>query len=134
MQERGEIGHRPAGVDGEPGARPGVPREREERREPGAHWVEPSQQPGPDALGRTGLEVPTPVFGTAQPARGAPGVLRRAAYRLPEHRASRWVLLLAADRLDVLEHRARGAAWLVPALAALVLGYVVVARALPRRR
>lgn len=137
MQESAEIrerGSRPAAADVEVEARPGVPREREERPEPGAHWVEPSQQPGPDAIGRTGLAIPTPVFGTAQPARGASGALRRVAYRIPEHRASRWMLLLAADRLDVLEHRARRAGWLVPALAALAVGYVVVARALPRRR
>ena len=139
MEERGVIhagGSRPrgAGADEAVSSRPGVPREREERRDPGAHWVEPVQQHGPDTIGRTGLQIPTPVFGTAQPARGASGVLRRAAYRIPEHRASRWGLLLAADRLDVLERRARGAAWLVPALAAGAIGYALVARALARRR
>lgn len=139
MEEQGSIhpgGPRPPGVgaDGAAGSRPGVPRERQERRDPGAHWVEPAQQAGADALGRTGLAIRTPVFGTAQPARGASGALRRSAYRIPEHRASRWMLLLAADRLDVLEHRARSAGWLVPAVAALAIGYVVAARVLARRR
>ncbi len=139
MEERGGIhagGPRPhgAGADGALATRPGVPREREARREPGATRTEPAQQAGPDALGRTGLAVRTPVFGTAQPARGASGALRRVAYRIPEHRASRWMLLLAADRLDVLEHRARRAGWIVPGVAALAIGYLAVSRALARRR
>jgi hypothetical protein len=70
------------------------------------------------------------VFGTAQPARGVSGAIRRVAYRLPEHRAGRWALLLLADRVDVVEHRA---AWLVPAAVALGVGYAVVSRALVRR-
>jgi hypothetical protein len=46
----------------------------------------------------------TPVFGTAQPPRGPSGVLRRAAYRIPEHRALHWLLLVVADRVDVAQH------------------------------
>lgn len=137
MREEGEIVRAVppgAGTDRERAARPGVPREREEGRDPGAHWLEPEPQPGPDALGRTGLSIPTPVFGTAQPARGLPGAVRRAAYRIPEHRASRWLLLLAADRLDAAGHRARGAAWLAPAGLALVAGYLIARRALARGR
>jgi ferritin-like metal-binding protein YciE len=57
----------------------------------------------------------TPVYGTAQPTRGLSGAMRRAAYRIPEHVGSRWMLLMAADRVDVLEHRfpelARGEGW-----------------------
>jgi hypothetical protein len=98
--------------------------------DPGAHWDRPEQQRGVALLSRSGLREATPVFGTAQPARGLSGAMRRAAYRLPEHRAARWALLLAADRVDVLEHRA---AWLVPAALAAGLGYAVVARALGRR-
>lgn len=123
-----------AGADEALAKRPGVPRERVERWEPEADRIAPVQQPGPDTIGRTGLAIRTPVFGTAQPARGASGALRRAAYRIPEHRASRWVLLLAADRVDVLEHRLGGAAWLLPAVAALAVGYAVASRVLARRR
>jgi hypothetical protein len=47
----------------------------------------------------------TPVFGTAQPLHGLSGVLRRVAYSTRETRARHWMLLLAADRVDVLEHR-----------------------------
>jgi hypothetical protein len=47
--------------------------------------------------------------------RGLSGLVRRAAYRVPEHRTARWALLLAGDRLDVLEHRLGRDLWLVPA-------------------
>jgi hypothetical protein len=82
-------------------------------------------QPGPRAA--------TPVFGTAQPPRGLSGLVRRVAYRLPERRASRWALLLAGDRLDVLEHRLARTAWLLPAALGLAAGYRAVSRALARR-
>jgi hypothetical protein len=54
-----------------------------------------------------GVEVGrlTPVFGTAQPPRGLSGLVRRAAYRIPEHKAARWLLLMLGDRIDVWESR-----------------------------
>jgi hypothetical protein len=118
------------GSDAAREARPGVPRASPPAPHPGAHWERPEQQRGTALLARSGLHAATPVFGTAQPARGLAGVVRRAAYRVPEHRAGRWALLLAADRIDVLEHRA---AWLLPATVALALGYAVVSRAVGRR-
>jgi hypothetical protein len=126
---------RPAGygVDAAPEARPGVPRERRPVPDPGAHWERPEQQRGADTLSRSGLRAVTAVFGTAQPARGLSGAVRRAAYGVPEHRAARWALLFAADRIDVLEHRLARGAWLLPAAAALALGYAAVSRALDRR-
>lgn len=57
---------------------------------------------------RAALDAPTPVFGTAQPLRGPSGVVRHLAYRVPEHYARHWMLLMAADRLDVLEARLGG--------------------------
>lgn len=123
---------RAAGTDRDPVDRPGVPRERDEGWDPGARWPAPARQAGADSIGRSGPRVPTPVFGTAQPARGLSGAVRRAAYRIPEHRASRWLLLMAADRLDAAGHRARAAAWVVPAVAALCAGYLLVGRALRR--
>src|SRR5690606_6810186 len=59
-------------------------------------------------LHRAALDAPTPVFGTAQPPHGVSGALRRAAYRLPERRARHWLLLLLADRVDMLEDRVGG--------------------------
>ena len=73
-----------------------------------------------------------PAFGAALPARGLSGVVRRAAYRIPERRPARWVLLLAADRIDVLETRAARGWWVLPAAAALALSYVVASRLVRR--
>jgi hypothetical protein len=56
-------------------------------------------------LRRKGLDRLTPVYGTAQPPRGVSGLMRRLAYTRPEHEARHWALLLAADRVDVLEGR-----------------------------
>ncbi len=130
MPEKIWVGARPPGhgIDAAAGTRPGVPRERAPQGG-AAWWDRPPQQQGTGALSRQGLRAATPVFGTAQPPRRLSGVLRRAAYRLPEHRSGRWVLLLAGDRLDVLEHRLARAAWLVPAALAFAAGYALVARA-----
>lgn len=134
MAEQRREGARPSGhgIDAAPGTRPGVPREAVPGGG-GAWWDRPSQQRGTAALSRQGLRAATPVFGTAQPARRLSGLVRRFAYRIPEHRASRWALLLAGDRIDVLEHRLAGGLWVVPAALALAAGYAAVARALARR-
>jgi hypothetical protein len=45
----------------------------------------------------------TPVFGTSCPPRGLSGKIRDAAYKFSEGRLSHWMLLLLADRVDVVE-------------------------------
>lgn len=106
----GEAGAAPGATvpaaDVAPEDRPGTPREAEPDADPGAHWATPERQPvGRRHLTRAGLRDLTPVFGTAQPPRGLSGTMRGAAYRIPEHRARHWALLLAADRVDVIENR-----------------------------
>ena len=94
------------GVDLPPERRPGVPMDADPARAEGAHWQRPERQAGEERkLHRAGLDRPTPVFGTAQPPRGASGLLRRAAYEIPEHRARHWMVLMLADRVDVMEDR-----------------------------
>jgi hypothetical protein len=39
--------------------------------------------------------------------RGLSGLLRRAAYRIPDWKARHWLLLLFADRVDVVESKLR---------------------------
>jgi hypothetical protein len=93
-------------VDESPLDRPGIPAESSPP-EPlaSAHWITPERQTtAPEPLVGHGLEL-TPIFSTAIPAQGLSGVLRRAAYRIPDYRAGRWLLLLFADRVDVLEQR-----------------------------
>lgn len=45
----------------------------------------------------------TPVFGTSCPPTGISGKVRDAAYKLSEGRLSRWMALMAADRIDMVE-------------------------------
>lgn len=52
----------------------------------------------------------TPVFGTTCPPRGVSGLLRDFAYTLGEGRLERWMTLMLADRIDVLESRLEDAA------------------------
>jgi hypothetical protein len=70
----------------------------------------------------------TPVFGTTQPPRGLSGLIRRAGYRVPEHKAGRWMLLLLGDRVDVWESRLRRHRWTVLALVAAGLGGLLLRR------
>jgi threonine dehydrogenase-like Zn-dependent dehydrogenase len=72
----------------------------------------------------------TLVFGTAQPPHGLSGLVRRTAYRIPEHRARRWALLLLADRLDILEN-APGTR--LPLMLGVIGGVVAVTLMLRRR-
>jgi hypothetical protein len=87
-----------------------VPRELKPKVRGKAHWEEPERQPPPDVpvLKREGLEELTPAFGTAAPPKGLSGLLRAKAYAIPEHQVSHSLLLLVADRVDVLESRLLG--------------------------
>lgn len=93
------------GVDLRPEQRPGVPRDAPPHPLPGAHWTQPEQQPfDQSTLQRLGLTRHTAVFSTALPPRGLSGALRRIAHYIPDHRVSHWLLLLVADRVDVLQN------------------------------
>ena len=93
------------GVDLRPEDRPSVPKERFEPT--GAHWDFPERQPELTPREKsTEHKFVTPVFGTAQPLRGLSGAIRRFAYdTYSEGRLAHWLLLLAGDRVDVLESR-----------------------------
>ncbi len=88
--------------------RPGVPREK---RPPEAMTAPP--RPSPLREGEVEILVEptragrTPVFASVHPPRGLSGALRRTAYRLPDYRVRRWLLLLVADRVDAQESRVR---------------------------
>jgi len=45
----------------------------------------------------------TPLFGTAQPPKWLSGAIRRFAYKLPENDVRHWLMLLAADRVNMVE-------------------------------
>jgi hypothetical protein len=83
--------------------RPAVPMERTPPRLP-VHGRPIEQQPqrievfvSPE---RPGI---TPIFGTSTPPRGLSGMIRRFAYKLTENDIRHWLLLLFADRVNVVE-------------------------------
>lgn len=93
------------GADLDPKDRPAVPREI--HAETGAHWDFPDRQieqtPRERSIEHAFL---TPVFGTSAPLKGLSGKLRKLAYaRYSEGRAAHWLILVAADRVDVAESR-----------------------------
>ena len=74
------------GVDRDPESRPGHPLDQE-------HHV------GFDTVqGQAPYTVTVPL-------KGISGAIRRAAYRAPDWKPRRWLMLLVADRVDVLESR-----------------------------
>jgi hypothetical protein len=94
------------GVDLDPANRPSYPKEKFE--ETGARWDFPERQPERTPREKsTEHKFLTPVFGTAQPLRGLSGVIRRYAYTFSEGQSAHWLLLIAADRVDVVESRVR---------------------------
>jgi len=92
------------GADLERENRPAVPMERTPPRYTPADIPEPSPQPQRvEVLVSTERPGITQLFGTAQPPSGVSGLIRRAAYALTENDIRRWLLLLAADRVHVVE-------------------------------
>ncbi|MFL6708668.1 MAG: hypothetical protein ACJ8HI_10725 [Massilia sp.] len=92
------------GADLDPNVRPGVPMERRPPRLPAGAIKPLAQQPktvevfhSPE---RPGI---TPIFGTSTPPAGLSGTIRRAAYKLTENDIRHWLLLLVADRVNVVE-------------------------------
>jgi hypothetical protein len=92
------------GVDLDPAARPAYPKERTPPRFIDPHWDELEHQRATvrvfHSTERPGL---TPVFGTAQPPSGVSGMIRGTAFRYSENDMRHWLMLLFADRVNVLE-------------------------------
>jgi hypothetical protein len=92
------------GADLDPANRPGVPMERTPPRLDHVHWDAPEQQPVRmkvhHSVERPGI---TPVFGTSVPPRGLSGAMRDYAFRYSENDLRHWLILMAADRVNVGE-------------------------------
>ena len=118
------------GADADPSKRPGYPRELRPQLRGDAKG--PPERMHTDVKvfkhGQPARKMP-PVFGTAQPPKGLSGALRAFAYKYPDHWTRHWMVLLAADRVDVLEHKLRrGLPALAAAAALLFVGGVAVRR------
>ncbi len=84
--------------------RPAIPMERTPARFIHPHEGKLPQQPeNVEILVSTERPGITPIFGTAQPPKGLSGMIRRVAYKWSENDLRRWLLLLAADRVNVVE-------------------------------
>jgi len=92
------------GADLDRANRPAVPMERTPARLEGAREGEPAQQAVTVEVLHS-VEKPgiTPVFGTSNPPRGLSGWMRRRAFRRSESDIRHWMMLLAADRVNVVE-------------------------------
>ena len=92
------------GADLDRDMRPAVPKERMPPRLDHID-MDPPRQPANveilHSIERPGL---TTVFGTSLPPRGLSGWIRRRAFRHSESNIGHWMLLIAADRVDVLQN------------------------------
>ena len=134
LRPDGRHAHLPPGGPGriddmDPTARPGVPMEHLPEPFPTAPERVVVQRPRVEVLQVLGRKKPAWVVSNAQPPRGLAGRMRRRAFRIPEHHPEHWMLLLAADRLEVRITRAKR--WL--GLAAGVVALWTVLRALEER-
>ena len=92
------------GADVDPANRPAVPMERTPPRLDNVHWTEPAPQSvRVKVLHSTERPGITPVFGTSTPPSGLSGKMRELAFRFSENDLRHWLILLAADRVNVGE-------------------------------
>ena len=93
------------GIDIDPKNDPTYPiKKRTDEEIKGYSWERPEQQPI-DIEVLHSVERPniTAVFGTAAPPRGLSGMIRRQAFKKSEASLGRWVPLILADRIDMIE-------------------------------
>ena len=84
--------------------RPGYPMERKPARLEGVHGDHPEQQEQTvEILHSNERQDLTPIFGTTVPPAGLSGSIRRVAFRYSENDVRHWMLLLLADRVNMVE-------------------------------
>ncbi|MDB5900774.1 MAG: hypothetical protein JWP22_1884 [Ramlibacter sp.] len=99
----------PAGIQGwgadlDPAMRPAVPMERTPQRFVTiAENIDRQPDRGVKVFHSTERPGMTPVYGTAQPPSGVSGLIRKAAFRHSENDLRHWLMLLFADRVNVVE-------------------------------
>lgn len=93
------------GIDADPENDPTYPmKERTDEEQRGYSWQRPPQQPVDEEILRS-VERPniTAVFGTSVPPSGLSGMIRRLAFKYSESSYGRWLPLMLADRINVVE-------------------------------
>jgi hypothetical protein len=93
------------GIDANPENDPTYPmKKRTNAEHDGYSWKRPAQQSESVEILKS-VERPnlSAVFGTSAPLRGISGLIRRLAYKYSESSYGRWLPLVMADRIDMVE-------------------------------
>ena len=93
------------GIDADVNNDPTYPmKRRTDEEQEGYTWQRPEQQAADVEILKS-VERPnlTAVFGTAAPPAGVSGLIRRVAYKYSESSYGRWLPLILADRIDMVE-------------------------------
>ena len=93
------------GVDADPANDPTYPY-RDRTRDEGltSAWERPPQQQSDVEILQSIEHIRRPaVYGTATPPKGISGMIRRAAFRWSESNWLHWLMLMGADRINVVE-------------------------------
>lgn len=93
------------GADLDPAVRPAVPMHHYPQRFVDMQTEDIPPQPSRGVKVFHSNERPglTPVYGTAQPPSGVSGLIRKGAFRYSENDLRHWLMLLFADRVNVVE-------------------------------
>ena len=93
------------GVDADPQNDPTYPyRDRAQDDGPGMNWERPAQQePDVEVLRSIEHKRLPAVFGNTVPPTGVSGMLRRGAFKFSESNWAHWLMLMGADRINVVE-------------------------------
>ena len=93
------------GIDADPQNNPTYPmRHIEDQQSRGLTWNRPAeQQPDVEILQSIEYDRRPAVVGTSTPPSGLSGVIRRIAFRRSESDWWHWLLLMGADRINVIE-------------------------------
>jgi len=92
------------GSDLDPAIRPGVPRDKAPELGSESLYANIPQQRAAITIHKSTEHARlTPVFGTSCPPSGLSGKMRDAAYKYSEGKLAHWLMLMAADRVDVVE-------------------------------
>lgn len=93
------------GIDADPRNDPTYPmRDRSKEDKGGMNWRRPPQQSeSVEILQSIERNNRPAVFGTSTPPRGLSGMIRRVAFRYSESEWAHWLMLMFADRINVVE-------------------------------
>lgn len=92
------------GVDADPGNNPTYPYRDRTKDDHSGSWQRPSSQPAEVEILQSIEHKQRPaVVGTPNPPSGLSGALRRMAFRKSESNLLHWMLLLGADRVNMVE-------------------------------